>query len=53
MLAWLFKIPSNIQPVIGTTNIERIVACKDAINIELSRFDWYNLWVTVRGEKIP
>jgi len=53
VLAWLFKIPGNIQPVIGTTNAERIRACKDAVNIELSRHDWYNLWVTTRDHKIP
>ncbi len=53
VLAWLFKIPGNIQPVIGTVNTERISACKDAVDLELSRVDWYNLWVTARGESIP
>ena len=53
MLAWLFKIPANIQPIIGSTKPERILACKDAVNIELSRSDWYNLWITARGQKVP
>jgi predicted oxidoreductase len=53
VLAWLFKVPGTIQPVIGTTNTERIRACKDAVNIVLSRVDWYNLWVMARGESIP
>ncbi len=53
VLAWLFKVPGTIQPVIGTVNPERICACKDAVNLELSRVDWYNLWVTARGESLP
>ena len=52
-LAWLFKIPGNVQPIIGSTNSKRIVACKDAATIDLSRLDWYNLWITARGEKLP
>lgn len=53
VLAWLFKIPGTVQPVIGTTNPNRIKACSKAIDIELSRKDWYNLWITARGDKIP
>ena len=53
LLAWLFKIPGTIQPVIGSTNPKRILECKDAVNIELSREDWYNLWIIARGEGIP
>ena len=53
LLAWVMKIPGNIQPIVGTTNPKRIAECKDAVSIELSRLDWYNLWITARGEKIP
>ena len=53
LLAWVIKIPGNIQPIIGTTNPKRIAECKDAVTIDLSRLDWYNLWITARGEKIP
>ncbi len=53
LLAWLFKIPGTIQPIIGTTNPYRIRACKDAVTVELSREDWYNLWIVTRGESIP
>ncbi len=53
LLAWLFKIPGTVQPIVGTTNPDRIRACKDAVDIELSREDWYNLWISARGEEIP
>ena len=52
-LAWLFKVPGTIQPIIGSTNPKRIAACKDATSIDLSRLDWYNLWITARGERVP
>jgi predicted oxidoreductase len=52
-LAWLFKIPGTVQPIIGSTNPKRILACKDAVTLDLSRLDWYNLWITARGEKLP
>ena len=53
VLAWLYKIPGNIQPVIGTTNPERIRECKDATSIELAKEDWYDLWIAARGQRIP
>jgi len=53
LLAWLFKIPGTIQPVIGTTDPQRIRDCKDAVHIELSKKDWYNLWITAKGVKVP
>ncbi len=53
LLAWLFQLPGTVQPIIGTTNPDRIRTCKDAVNIELTREDWYNLWIAARGESIP
>lgn len=52
-LAWLFKIPGTIEPVIGTTNTERIKQCGEATRIELTREEWYNLWITARGNGLP
>lgn len=50
VLAWLLKHPAGIQPVIGTSNPTRILACADATTIELSREEWYDLWITARGK---
>jgi predicted oxidoreductase len=49
VLAFLFRHPANIQPVIGTITPERIVACGDASNIALTRIEWNNLFATSRG----
>ena len=53
VLAWLMLHPAAIQPVIGTTNPERIRACADAVRIELSREDWYRLYVCSRVQELP
>ncbi|XOV77955.1 MAG: aldo/keto reductase family oxidoreductase [Aestuariibacter sp.] len=53
VLAWLMRHPANIQPVIGTTNPDRIRACQEAEKVQLSREHWYQLYVSARGEALP
>lgn len=53
VLAWLMRHPANIQPVIGTTNPDRIKACAQAEQVELSREHWYSLFVSARGAELP
>ena len=53
LLAWLWRIPGNIQPIIGTTNLERIQESIAATNIKMTREDWYDLWIVSKGIKLP
>lgn len=53
LLSWLMRHPSQIQPVIGTTNIERIKACSQATQVSLSREHWYALYVSAKGQELP
>jgi predicted oxidoreductase len=53
VLAWLMKHPAAIQPVLGTTNPARLRACFAATQVELSREDWYKLYVSARGQSLP
>ncbi len=53
VLAWLFMIPGAVQPVIGTKNPDRIRACGQASAVRLSRDEWYQLWITARGQNLP
>lgn len=53
LLAWLLRHPAGIQPVIGSGNAERISACGDATRIQLSREEWYRLYVAARGRALP
>lgn len=53
LLAWLLKHPAPVQPIIGTTNPDRIAASCAAEGIELSREEWYELLAAVRGASVP
>ncbi|GAB4581767.1 MAG: aldo/keto reductase family oxidoreductase [Anaerolineales bacterium] len=52
-LAWLLRHPAGIQPIIGTTNRERLIASCAADKITLSREEWYALLVAARGKPVP
>lgn len=53
VLAFLTRHPSQIQPVIGTANAQRIRACAQVENVTLSRNHWYGLLETTLGHEIP
>jgi predicted oxidoreductase len=42
-LAWLLKHPAAIVPIVGSTRPERIQAAATAVNLQLSREEWYAL----------
>ena len=52
-IAWLLKHPAKIQPVIGTRNPERIKSICEANKIELTREEWYHLYLSNRIEPLP
>jgi predicted oxidoreductase len=51
-IAYLLKHPSGIVPVLGTTKIERLVQAREAVNLSLSREDWFKLYVASTGEDV-
>ena len=53
VLGWLMRHPAGIQPVIGTTNPQRIAACAEAETLTLSREHWYQLFESARGQEVP
>jgi predicted oxidoreductase len=53
VLAFLLRHPAGIQPVIGTVNPQRIAACGQAEQVKLTREEWYTLYITSRGFKMP
>ncbi len=52
-LAWLLKHPAKIQPIVGSTNPERIREAAEADQLELTREEWYRLLIAARGEPVP
>lgn len=53
LLAWLLRHPAGIQPIIGTTQVERLIAASAADSIALDREDWYDLFTAARGGPVP
>ena len=52
-LAWLLRHPANIQPILGTTNRERLIASCVADSVSLNREEWYALLEAARGKPVP
>jgi predicted oxidoreductase len=52
-LAWLLKHPAKIVPIIGSTNPASIREAAKALELELTREEWYHLLVVARGEPLP
>lgn len=53
VLAFLTRLPVGIQPIIGTTNLERITRCAQVKKCLLSHEDWYALLESARGDEVP
>ena len=51
--AWLLMHPSNIIPIVGSGKIDRIKAAIRATKINLSRDQWFEIYVASRGVDIP
>ncbi len=52
-IAWLLRHPSGIFPVIGTGKMERVRSAADALDISLSREQWYRIWSASTGTGVP
>ncbi len=52
VIAWLLRLPEKMQPVVGSTNIERIKAISEASDIELTAQDWYEIYLAA-GYRLP
>lgn len=51
-IAWLLRLPEKMQPVVGSTNLQRLEDIAKASEIELSREDWYQLYLAA-GYRLP
>lgn len=53
LLAWLLRHPAGLQPIVGTTRVERLAAACAADTLELTRDEWYMLFTAARGAPVP
>ena len=52
-LAWLMAHPANIIPVVGTNNLDRLRALSTALDVELGREDWFEIYTAALGHEVP
>ncbi|MBR2076815.1 MAG: aldo/keto reductase, partial [Exiguobacterium sp.] len=50
--AWLVKHPANIMPIIGSGKIERVQTGVDALQIDLTREEWFEILKAARGRDV-
>lgn len=51
-IAWLLRHPAKMQPITGTMNLQRLLDCCKASEVELSREEWYAI-STAAGNELP
>ena len=51
-IAWILRHPAKIQPIVGTTNASRLKDICKASQIELTREEWYEIYLSA-GNKLP
>jgi predicted oxidoreductase len=52
-IAWLLKHPSGIVPIIGSADPRNIRDVVKAVDLNLSREEWYSLLEGAMGERLP
>ena len=51
-IAWLLRHPAHMQPIIGTTNPQRVKDSCEASGVTLSRQEWYQIYLAA-GNQLP
>ena len=51
-IAWLLRHPARMQPIIGTTNPQRVKDSCQASNVTLTRVEWYEIY-RAAGNRLP
>ncbi|AHM63319.1 putative aldo-keto reductase YcsN [Flammeovirgaceae bacterium 311] len=51
-IAWILKHPSRPIPIVGTGNIEHLKRSVDALSVELSREQWFQILEAAMGHEV-
>ncbi|USD66815.1 aldo/keto reductase family oxidoreductase [Vibrio sp. SCSIO 43136] len=51
--AWVRRLPSKPVPIIGSGKIERVQQAVEGLSLELTREQWYRVWVASKGHGVP
>ncbi|MFV0393461.1 MAG: aldo/keto reductase family oxidoreductase [Coprobacillaceae bacterium] len=53
VIAWILRHPANMQPIFGTTKSKHVQEMCAGCDIELSREDWYDIYIKAIGRILP
>ena len=51
-IAWLLRHPAKIMPIMGSNNIQRIEGFSQALEVELDRQSWFELFEVANGGEV-
>lgn len=51
--AFLLRHPARMHPITGTRRLDRIVAAVAALDVHLTREEWFELWCAAQGAPLP
>lgn len=51
--AWLLKHPAKAIPIVGSGKINRIKTAVEALGVEMSLEQWYQIYMAAKGEELP
>jgi len=52
VIAWMLRHPAKMQPIVGTTNPERLTNICKASDVTISREEWYEIY-RAAGNELP
>lgn len=53
IVSWLLKHPAGIVPIIGTGKIDRVAGAVEAMNVDISLEQWYQIYTASTGKDMP
>jgi predicted oxidoreductase len=53
LFAWLMRHPVGIIPILGTGKIARVEKAVEALQIDLTRQEWFEIWQASEGAEVP
>ncbi len=52
-IAWILRHPAHMQPLLGTMNPAHLADAAKGSGIDLTRQEWYDLYLSCRGRFLP
>ena len=53
LYAWLLKHPTQILPIVGSGNLDRIQVAIDAFTLDMNLEQWYEIYNASKGAELP